>query len=335
MTINIYPDIVRQDDLSPDQGFGSDIDDLCQQIQDATKGWGANKDKTIEALATQDATRRHQISLRYKELFQEDLRDLMKKEFSGDLGNALQFLACPADEAECRMLKKAMDGIGAQANVIFAIMCGRTNEEMERIKRVYFRLYTKDLGKRLAGELHGDMERLIFNCLQACEEEFDPQFHTPEKAVEDAEEIHKKGQGKFFGTDERGIYKILCAAPPKHIEAINQAYADKYGYTLMKALEKELGGNAQKASIHMIGMKLKPFPTIAKLIKSACAGIGTDELLLTTCVVRYQEVMKDVMAAHIEEYGKSVHDRVREECGGKYKTVLLAALNAVWPEQVE
>mmetsp|Transcript_23070 Transcript_23070/g.64321 ORF Transcript_23070/g.64321 Transcript_23070/m.64321 type:complete len:264 (-) Transcript_23070:1055-1846(-) len=217
----------------------------------------------------------------------------MKKEFSGDLGNALQFLACPADEAECRMLKKAMDGIGAQANVIFAIMTGRTNSEMERIKRTFFKLYTKDLGKRLAGELHGDMERLIFNCLQAGEEEYDPQYHTKEKALEDAEEVHKKGQGKFFGTDERGIYKILCAAPPEHIENINQAYADKYGYTLMKALEKELGGNAEKASVHMIGMKLKPYPTIAKLVKSACAGIGTDELLLTTCIVRYQTVMKD------------------------------------------
>ena len=29
MTINIYPEIVRQQDLSPDQGFGPDIDDAC------------------------------------------------------------------------------------------------------------------------------------------------------------------------------------------------------------------------------------------------------------------------------------------------------------------
>jgi hypothetical protein len=35
-------------------------------------------------------------------------------------------------------------------------------------------------------------------------------------------------------------------------------------------------------------MKLKPFPTIAKLVKSACAGIGTNEMLLIDTIIRYQ-----------------------------------------------
>lgn len=41
MTIPLYPDIVRQNDLSPDHG-GSEVDELCQQIHDATKGWGVS-----------------------------------------------------------------------------------------------------------------------------------------------------------------------------------------------------------------------------------------------------------------------------------------------------
>ena len=150
--------------------------------------------------------------------------------------------------------------------------------------------------------------------------------------MEDAEIIYKKGQGRW-GTDERGIFKILCSAPPQYLEMINTIYADKYGYTLMKGLEKELGGHVRDGTLHMLGMKLKPYETIAKLIKSACAGFGTDELLLTTCIIRYQMVLKDVMAAHIELFGKTIHDRVRSECGGKYKEVLLTTLNAVWPEQ--
>ena len=106
----------------------------------------------------------------------------------------------------------------------------------------------------------------------AGEEAYDPQFHTNEKANEDAEAIYKAGQGRW-GTDEKGIFKLLCAAPPEYVEIINKAYADRYGYTLMKALEKELGGNVQKAALHMLGMKLKPAETIAALIKSACAGL--------------------------------------------------------------
>ena len=41
MTIQIYPEIVRQNDLSPDHG-GSKVDELCEQIHGATKGWGVS-----------------------------------------------------------------------------------------------------------------------------------------------------------------------------------------------------------------------------------------------------------------------------------------------------
>jgi hypothetical protein len=39
MSIALYPKVVQDNDLSPDHG-GHDVDDLCQQIHDATKGWG-------------------------------------------------------------------------------------------------------------------------------------------------------------------------------------------------------------------------------------------------------------------------------------------------------
>lgn len=332
MTINVYPDIVRQEDLSPDEGFGAEIDDDCEGIRAATKGWGSDAQKVIDLLACKDPTDRFKLALRYKELMDKDLAELCKKEFSGDFGWCMQFLAMPPHEAECAMLKKATDGIGASANVIYSIMCGRTNEEMELLKKTYFRLYTKDLGKLMASELHGNMERIVFNCMQAGEEAYDPQYHTNDKATEDAEAIYKSGQARW-GTDEKAIFKLLCASPSEHVENINKIYADKYGYSLMKALEKELSGNVRDASLHMIGMKLKPYEACANLIKSACAGIGTDELLLTCALVRYQGIMGEVMTAHIELFGKSVHDRVRSETGGKYKEALLATLNAVWPEE--
>lgn len=273
------------------------------------------------------------IATRYPELFKTPLDELMKKEFSGDFGLTLKFLSLPMNKAEAAMIRKATKGIGASVNIVWSITVGRTNAEMELLKKTYFQKYDKDLGKLLASELRGDMERLVFNCLQAAEEEYDPKYHTLEKAKEDAEIIFKKGQGKFFGTDERAIFKVLCAAPPQHIENISKAYADKYGYTLMKAMEKELGGEVEKACLHMLGMKLKPYETMAKLIKDACAGFGTDELLLACTIVRCQAILGQVQAAHIEMYGKTIHERVRSEVGGKFRTLLLQILNATWPEE--
>jgi Annexin len=179
----------------------------------------------------------------------------------------------------------------------------------------------------LDGELGGALDQLIFNLLQAAEEVYDPQFHNDAKITQDVAALYKMGQGKM-GTDEKGLFKILCAAPPEYLKKLNLAYAEKHGYTLTKVMDKELGGHVRKAALFMMGMKLKPYEEIANMIKTSCAGIGTNELLLTTLLIRYSGVMKQVMIAHIELFGQSIRDRVNSECGGDYKKLLLEILEA-------
>jgi Annexin len=72
---------------------------------------------------------------------------------------------------------------------------------------------------------------------------------------------------------------------------------------------------------------------MAVLVKDACAGFGTDELFLTCCLIRFQGLLSHVMTAHLELYGKTIHDRVRSEVGGKYKDLLLKILDTARPEQ--
>jgi Annexin len=184
----------------------------------------ANKQKVIDALATIDSTKRTYVAIRYKELHNIELSELMKKEFSGDFGLALEFLSLRPDDAEVKMLRRAHQGVGANVNIIWSILLGRTNAEMEMIKKKYFARYTKDLSKVMAAELHGNMERLIFNAVQAGEEAYDPQYHSPDKALEDAEFIYKKGQGAW-GTDERSLFKIFCASPKEHLENVSKYVA--------------------------------------------------------------------------------------------------------------
>jgi hypothetical protein len=54
---------------------------------------------------------------------------------------------------------------------------------------------------------------------------------------------------------------------------VHSEYSAKYGYTLLKAMEKELGGLGEKgvrqATLYMIGMKLKPYEAMATLIRYA------------------------------------------------------------------
>jgi hypothetical protein len=111
-----------------------------------------------------------------------------------------------------------------------------SNKDMQILKKKNFQLFSDDLGKVLDSELGGPFEKLVFNCLQAAEEEYDEGFHSDDKMKKDAEKLYKMGQGKF-GTDESGLFKILCSCPPEYLKKLNLLYAEKYGFTLVKALE--------------------------------------------------------------------------------------------------
>jgi hypothetical protein len=316
-TISLYPAEIYEEDLSPDAG--TEIDEICNEIHEACKGWGTSEDRLVEAIANTTGEERKLISLRYEEIYEKDLRQLMKKECGNNsFGAALQYLALGPVEAECRMLKKAVDGLGSNELMMYSILCGRSNADMELLKKTYYKLYTDDLVSRMGGEVGGDMKQILVSCVQAAEEEFDPDYHTEDKAKEDAEQIYDAGQGRW-GTDESGMAKIIVMSPPKYLKILNSVYADIYGYTLFKAFEEEMGSLAGEAALFTLGMKLKPYETVAKLIKKACAGFGTDELLLTCSIIRYQDLLGHVAVAHEQLFEKSLHARVRDESGGDYE----------------
>ena len=139
---------------------------------------------------------RCKVTIRYKEMFDKELKDVMKSECGNrDFGTALQFLAVDPVSAECAMIQKACKGAGTNEGLLYPVICGRTNKEMEILKKKYFDLFTKDLGRVLDSELGGNLEALIFNALQASEEAYDPDYHTDEKMATDVADLYKKGQG--------------------------------------------------------------------------------------------------------------------------------------------
>jgi hypothetical protein len=208
------------------------------------------------------------------------------------------------------------------------IVAGRSNKEMDHLKKRYFELYTKDLGQVIAAEIKRNFEFLIMNCIQASEEEYDESVHNDSKLKDDIHDLYKMGQAKL-GCDEKGIFKMLCNAPPEYLKELNLAYADEHGITLLHSMQQELKGYAEDAAEFLIGMKIKPYEEVAKLIQKASKGIGTNEKLLSATLVRYQMILKDVLLAHIELYGKTLSDRVKEETGRDYEAVLLEILSAV------
>lgn len=288
---------------------------------------GTDEDKLIKALAVLAPEDRAKVAVRFQALKDKNLKALVKKETGRrDFGTALQYLSVPLDEAECDMIKKACKGMGTDERLLYPIIAGRTNQDMIALKRKFFNLNDKDLGKVLDSELGGKFEGLIFNCLQAAEADYDPDYHNSDKVDEDTGAFYSMGEGKF-GTDETGLFKLLCSSPSEHLQAVNQRYAERYDVTLFKAINDEMAGKTGAAAVFLLGMKLKPYETVAKLIHTATKGGGTDEDLLTCTIVRYQLHLQKIMEAYIELYGKTLQDTLDREIRGDYKKVLVSLCN--------
>jgi len=181
--------------------------------------------------------------------------------------------------------------------------------------------YDQDLAIALNRELGGHYEKLISNCLQGIEEEFDKDYHTAELVKKDVEALYKMSAGKF-GTDESGLFKLICSRPLQHMKKVNTVYADRHDVTLFKVMQDELGGHTRDACLFLVGMKIKPFQTVAKLLNTAMKGIGTNELLLASVIIRYQRILKGVMKAYEELYGHELQAQLKKEVGGDFGRLL-------------
>jgi hypothetical protein len=86
-------------------------------------------------MGTMNAETRCMVAIKYKEMFEKELKDVMKSECGKkDFGTALQFLARPPDAAEAGMIHKACSGIGTNELLLATILCGRSNKEMILLK---------------------------------------------------------------------------------------------------------------------------------------------------------------------------------------------------------
>lgn len=330
-TMDLFPEELYEEDLTPD--IGEEIEETCNEIRAACKGWGTSEKRLIQAIGSTTGEDRMKIAIKYQDMFEKDLVDVMKSECgSGNFGLALQYVARSPVAAECAMIKKACDGLGTNEKLLYTIICGRSNRDIELLKKTFYKIYTEDLTSLVTSECGGTFKKVLVACLQGAEEEWDPDYHTEEKAAEDAEAIYEVGQGRL-GSNPEELVKTIVMSPPKHLKKVNFQYADKYGFTLLKALEEELGGDGESAALFTLGIKLKPYETLSKLIKSACAGFGTDELLLTCCIIRYQDILPHVCMAHEKLFEKSVQKRVKDECRGDYERLLLTLVNKVNPEE--
>ncbi|KAG2769024.1 hypothetical protein Pcac1_g19907 [Phytophthora cactorum] len=325
--LNLYPPATHSAWNGQPPSYPAGTDSTVNEIYEATKGAGTKEKQLNKALGGKTATQRGFIAKRYKELHNQSLRDLVDDETSGHYEFLLKLLASPLPEAEAGILRKATKGLGTKEDLIYPVVVGRTNVEINILKKTYYETYGEDLGSVLDSDLHGDYKKVILASLQAALVPYDANIHNAAKVEADVEKLYKTGRGKM-GTDEEGFVGVLVASPPEHMRAVAAAYEKKYEESLVKAAAHEFSGDAEKAVLFLIRMITEPLDLLAELFEEAMKGFGTDENALSSAVVRYHIVLRDIKPVYKKKFGKELRERIAEEVSGDYGELLLSVFDA-------
>ncbi|OWZ08401.1 Annexin protein [Phytophthora megakarya] len=310
--------------------FSAAIDAVVEQIHAACDGVGTDDKALVNLIGPLSSNDRALVSLRYKELHGQTLREQVKSETSGNFGYLLQLISFPIHQAEAYIVFHAMKGVGTSDHLLYSVLMGRTNEEISVLKKTYYEMYDSDLNVAITDEISGDFLAAITKALQEPMVEYKPSFHTKEKAEEDAELIYKAGEGKW-GTDDKSFIKVLLASPPEHLRNIDAAYQAKHGHDLVYAIESEFSGSASASLTYFVRISLNAWPFIAEHIEGTMAGIGTDSTALSAAIVRYHPYMGYIMPVYEKKYNKTLQERVKEEASGEYLELLLQLLETPRP----
>ncbi|KAF5206929.1 Annexin d5 [Thalictrum thalictroides] len=288
---------------------------------DLHTGFGCDTAAVVNIIAHRDATQRNLIQQEYRAMYSDDLLKRMSSELSGDVKKAvLLWMSDPAgrDAAIVRDALAVVIDLKAATEVI----CSRTPTQIQVFKQIYHSKFGSHLEQDIEMQASGDHKKLLLAHVSIRRYEG---LEVDRMAAEnDAKALYKAGEKKL-GTDEKTFVHIFTERSSAHLATVSAAYHSMYGSSLEKAIKNETSGNFEFGLLTILRCAENPAKYFAKSLHKAMKGMGTKDTDLIRIVVTRTEIdMQYIKAEYLKNYRKTLHDAIKSETSGNYRTFLLS-----------
>ncbi|KAK4099613.1 Annexin [Parathielavia hyrcaniae] len=149
----------------------ADIDRDANDLYSATEGKiGTDEMKVCSILSTRNDSQIRAIAYEYQQKFARSLEDVIRREFSGHMEDALLFqLRSAVDKYmhQATLLEDAMAGAGTKDYLLVSrvVRYHWDRNHIANVRGAYEKRYHRNLASRIKGETSGDYERLLLACI--------------------------------------------------------------------------------------------------------------------------------------------------------------------------
>lgn len=300
-------------------------------LRAAMKGFGTNEKELIRVLSNKDPLQINAIRDCYNLELRRDLITDLEKETSGWFEYGLVALARGPLLNDVYMALDAIKGMGTNEALLNDVVLGRSNADLNAIKQTYAAIHGRDMVVDILGDLSMKTKR-HFDMVLAARRAEDSEPVDPARVAADVDSMYLATEGQI-GTDELKVAEILTYRNDNQIRAISQAYNDRYRRSLSEVITKEFSGHMQEALLFQLHHAEDKYMHAAKLLEEAMTGLGTNNKLLVSRVVRYhwnQDEVNNIKGAYQNLMGIRLANRIINETSRDQRRLLLACLAEVW-----
>jgi len=299
-------------------------EDDAQTLRKAMKGWGTSESPIIEIVVNRSCEQLKEIEAMYKTSFGRDLKEDLKDELNGNFQEVVMARFLSPAEIDALYLRKAMKGIGTRESLLIQIICTKTNEEIDELKKAYNEMFERELVEDVVGETTGAFEELLVALLQGGREE--EKEGCPCTAAEEAQEIFDAGEDRW-GTDESVFNRVFVLRSYEHLRLIFSAYNEISENGIEHAVSEEMSDELKAAFLTLIHFIKDPIAYYAQALYEAMEGVGTNDLLLQRIVLSRCESdlgdIKENFKTTYADVGKGDLDHwLENDTSGDYETIL-------------
>ena len=295
----------------------SSIATLAEQIHDKI-GTKEKDDKILEIIQNNNLKTRVEIARYYENTYGTSLFEEIKKKIGSDYGYcAAQMFLSPLDFC----IHHLKIGLKEKNEWAMEQLVSRTPEELKLIEQTYNKNTGEDLKANISKIFKGAVGNNIINLWTTKR----ISNSNPSKKECEAWATTLKNTKTNDWVENEDIFKeIFIQRSPEELILIARYYLKLTGKNLIDAVENDAKGNNSKLLKEILYNNIMPHEIFTDKIYKSIKGLGTDEELLSRCIVSRCDLdMAAIRDMYLTKYKETLKDAIIGDTSGFYQKLLV------------